>query len=904
MTILARLSLACVALLGWLTLGDAARASCSDDIQNGDESGVDCGGSCLKCDGATCGGNGECRSGSCVDDICSVVFSIDTSQGQSAAHPGTPVAIDPTLTIAGSGTITGARVLIQSGFVASEDTLAFAAQGGISGSYAPSTGVLTLGGTATVAAYEAALRTVTYNDTNVGSPNTSDRVITFSLGQNGLALESTGHFYEFISGFRAWPTARDEAAARRYFGLKGYLTTVTNGVENSFIAGKLQGEGWMGANDAVDEGTWRWVTGPEGFEDGGKGRHFYTGQADTGYPEVGLRVDRLGSGCGAPSECQSGVCATGTCLQYDRWNRNPTTGLRQEPNNCCASGEDYGHFFVSADWNDYDIAYPAITGYVVEYGGMPGDPPLVLQDNKTVRIVSISCSDTTQNGSETDIDCGGTCGPCATGKHCGGNGDCSSFVCTDGVCQAPSCFDSVRNGSETDRDCGGSCVADCGNGLGCNSGGDCLSGKCTSNVCQVPTCSDSVKNNGETDVDCGGPSCAECANGNACIDNGDCQSSICASNVCQTAACTDHVQNGTETDIDCGGSCSACTPTMHCAGANDCTSRVCTVTVCQAPLCGDGVRNGSETGVDCGGSCAADCAPGGGCASGADCTTGVCSNTICQAATCNDGVKNQDETGPDCGGPTCTGDCGPGGGCGSGSDCTSGVCSGQICQAPACNDGVLNGGETDLDCGGACGPCEPSEHCVSGSDCTSGICEGTTCQAPSCFDSVSNGGESGLDCGGACPACAVGQHCTTHDDCASRACLVGTCVAASCTDDHTDGSETDVDCGGADCPDCAYGDDCLGNGDCATARCVSGSCGCDEDELIANDGVTCIARGECDPEGLSCSLATELVFYGVVSNAGGAYGSIRCVRAVDGQVSCDTNPDGTLAVSPTLWCTP
>ncbi len=46
------------------------------------------------------------------------------------------------------------------------------------------------------------------------------------------------------------------------------------------------------------------------------------------------------------------------------------------------------------------------------------------------------------------------------------------------------------------------------------------------------------------------------------------------------------------------------------------------------PTCSDGIQNGDETGVDCGGSCAA-------------CTT---------TPTCNDGIQNGDETGVDCGG--------------------------------------------------------------------------------------------------------------------------------------------------------------------------------------------------------------------------------------------------------------
>ncbi|MBK9734071.1 MAG: T9SS type A sorting domain-containing protein [Saprospiraceae bacterium] len=71
--------------------------------------------------------------------------------------------------------------------------------------------------------------------------------------------------------------------------------------------------------------------------------------------------------------------------------------------------------------------------------------------------------------------------------------------------------------------------------------------------------------------------------------------------------CSDGIQNGSETGVDCGGTCVAC------------------------PSCSDGLQNGTETGVDCGGSCAA-------------------------CPTCTDGTQNGSETGVDCGGscPPCS----------------------------------------------------------------------------------------------------------------------------------------------------------------------------------------------------------------------------------------------------------
>ena len=72
--------------------------------------------------------------------------------------------IDSTVTLsdADDTEISGATTTISSGFT-SGDVLGFTDQNGISGSYDSSTGVLSLSGTATVATYQAALRSVTYH---------------------------------------------------------------------------------------------------------------------------------------------------------------------------------------------------------------------------------------------------------------------------------------------------------------------------------------------------------------------------------------------------------------------------------------------------------------------------------------------------------------------------------------------------------------------------------------------------------------------------------------------------------------------------------------------------------------------------------------------------------------------
>lgn len=141
--------------------------------------------------------------------------------------------------------------------------------------------------------------------------------------------------------------------------------------------------------------------------------------------------------------------------------------------------------------------------------------------------------------------------------------DCMNMskVCKQNVCVDATCDDMVQNGTETDVDCGGACGASCVSGQMCMAPGDCVSAVCTGNVCQVPSCVDMVKNGGETDTDCGG-GCSSCGNGKACAIAGDCASGVCTAGVCQAPACNDGIQNGSETGVDCGGMNCAICPTV------------------------------------------------------------------------------------------------------------------------------------------------------------------------------------------------------------------------------------------------------------------------------------------------------------------------------------------------------
>ena len=201
--------------------------------------------------------------------------------------------------------------------------------------------------------------------------------------------------------------------------------------------------------------------------------------------------------------------------------------------------------------------------------------------NTCVAPAMASCADGQKNQDETDVDCGGSCGPCALTKDCNVNADCASTFC-DALaphrCLADHCTDHHTDSDETDVDCGGSCPA-CQAFSSCSSNQDCQSGDCTSGNsahCLPKTCSDGQLDSNETDLDCGGGVCDGCALGKKCGEPFDCQSGGCdaLSFTCIADPCLDHRQDVSETDVDCGGAdtCARCALGKKCKITSDCVA--------------------------------------------------------------------------------------------------------------------------------------------------------------------------------------------------------------------------------------------------------------------------------------------------------------------------------------------
>lgn len=210
--------------------------------------------------------------------------------------------------------------------------------------------------------WESILGDVTFHTT---STNMETRKITFSLGT--AVPGDNGHFYEYVreESNTGWSDALSRAAIRTYFGLEGYLATITSEAENNLIFQKLNSDAWIGASDdyryiedpsgtaiyahqGESESRWHWVSGPE------SGTLFSIGN--------GIPITQPSS--------------------YANWNGG-------EPNN--SGGEHYGEIYSSGSgvgkWNDLPDYYTSSSlGYVVEYGGMAGDPLVLLQDSISLTI--------------------------------------------------------------------------------------------------------------------------------------------------------------------------------------------------------------------------------------------------------------------------------------------------------------------------------------------------------------------------------------------------------------------------------------------------------------------------------------------------------------------------------------
>ena len=264
-----------------------------------------------------------------------------------------------------SGTaINSIFIQISTGYVQGRDFLNYRGTNNtITTSFNSSTGKLQLSLPAGITSteIETAVRNVIFRNTN---PNISgSRGFSITIGDANY-LESTGHFYKYYSDLEiTWQDARIAAENEIYYGLTGYLATLTSLEEAVLCGEQTQGAGWIGGTDEETEGVWKWVTGPEGANGG---LVFWNGAVN------------------------------GTTPNFAYWNTN-------EPNNV-NGGEDYAHITDPSignpgSWNDLrTIGEPPgpyqAKGYIVEFGGMPGDPELKIATSTQIRVAQVQSTTT------------------------------------------------------------------------------------------------------------------------------------------------------------------------------------------------------------------------------------------------------------------------------------------------------------------------------------------------------------------------------------------------------------------------------------------------------------------------------------------------------------------------------
>ncbi len=576
----------------------------------------------------------------------------------------------------------------------------------------------------------------------------------------------------------------------------------------------------------------------------------------------------------------------------------------------------------------------------------------------------------------------GSCGPKPNGQPCAASSECVSNFCVDGVCCAEACAGACRScalpsskgrcvsvpaGAADPRSvCADQGVAKCGtDGLcdgasGCRKyqpGTICAAERCDSNVYTPPaTCSETGS--------CVAPDASACApfacNGARCFVACTTDANCVAGKVCSDNSC----------GLKLNGA--FCADRRECASGN-CAQGVCCATGCASACksCALSASMGICTNVPDGqpdptGTCL-DGGPAS-CGNTGKCQAGTCQSypqgTPCRPATCPTNTTTFTPAGSCdgrgiCSSPaatscfpfncgvaacksTCTADadCAPpglcsGGSCGlkpdgavcaAGYECASNICAQGICCHTACSGSCLS-----CAVAGSAGTCRPvsagardpagqcrdqgAVTCASNGFCDgAGGCQlydaGTQCAPPSCPVGTTTATLARMcDGAGACkPA--------TTQSCAPYNCNGTTCRAACSSDADCIAGTV---CNSGSCGKKRLGQICAAGAECDSGNCVDGvccssaSCGsCAACNVTGSAGVCRpVPAGAMEPHG-GCTLAPPCGFNGTCDGngacrsmaAGTICGTASCsgatstpVGSCDGAGSCQ---QGTVACSPYL----
>ncbi|WP_375471014.1 beta strand repeat-containing protein [uncultured Nostoc sp.] len=157
-------------------------------------------------------------------------------------------AIDLGITVSDtdSPNLASATVRITNGFASAEDILAFTNQNGIIGSYNSSTGVLTLTGSATVANYQTALRSITYTNSS-DNPSTTPRTVSF------LVNDGTVNSTAFTRNINI-TSVNDVAIATATSSALSYIENVTTLIDSGITVSDVDSPNLVSATVSITNG--------------------------------------------------------------------------------------------------------------------------------------------------------------------------------------------------------------------------------------------------------------------------------------------------------------------------------------------------------------------------------------------------------------------------------------------------------------------------------------------------------------------------------------------------------------------------------------------------------------------------------------------------------------------------
>jgi hypothetical protein len=216
--------------------------------------------------------------------------------------------------------------------------------------YTLSTGSFTtMAFTGNVTNFNAALNTLRVS---TGGTNGNFTIVVTATANpaNTYYNPRNGHWYRYvlgkptISGDAGFNQLKSTAASTTFKGKNGYLVSLTDSSEHSFVQNNVPGKDILiGLTDFGSEGNWRWDQGPD------SGTVIRTANG-------GTILQQAGQSAGSPN----------VAGKYNNW-------CSGEPNDW-GPGEDYAvtKWNNGSCWNDYGPAatydWGSIEGYVIEFG--------------------------------------------------------------------------------------------------------------------------------------------------------------------------------------------------------------------------------------------------------------------------------------------------------------------------------------------------------------------------------------------------------------------------------------------------------------------------------------------------------------------------------------------------------